>query len=850
MSISMIGPKFYGWDKDGKPLAYGKVYTYLTGTTTPKITYKGEGGSVANDNPVILNGEGYADIYLDGAYSIVLKDADDVEIWSSDPVSSNTNVEWTNCLAATYVSSTSLKVTGNVTAEYDELRSVRVDNDTASYAYSRVVSSSYAAGETTIVLNDPIVAAGVLSICSSIISSKSFPDSAFFEDNSFVKYADPTMSISDIKALFTENSVIYFEAGTYAADVSQSPTLFEVLSNTKIFMAPGCVISISPSGLESYQFFNVRGRENIEITGGKLIGDRETNTITTGEFGHGIDVRNCKNVLIHNVEITQMWGDGIYLGGTVGGINNTNVMIQNNTIEFCRRQGISVVAGVDMDISGNRIRDIAGTAPAAGIDIEPNPAVGGEAEFQTTDIHIHDNFIDNTSGTSILVTGPQGNETRIYIQNNILSRGSRFINCSTTYEDIGLVHIEGNIMRESDFAMGDFSNVKNLVMRSNTIIDNTTGGSGAIFGWTVKDAETVSMIGDTYVDNVFHVDYFAVRVDSNVVFFEFDGHFENSRGILLNSTTIGNYNISGVFNTKGWNPIVVLSTITNIGTISGDFSGYTGKAIVVDENGVISDNINLVNYVDIDEGFVNSIGGKSWGSQFTDNVRPYAQYSPTIEKLVTYLTGAITDISPDGYGTATDLTLGSATGLAPVAGNVRGLRFSGLEYYTLNYGTNPRLFNNSSMFLIVFKSDAYVADECIFDGRYVEGAFLNGVRLMHTGVNTLTLVYGSDSDLTQIFTIPDGEIAAMSFLIEDDSRMLVSGSNPYDREFSELLRNGNDTDNPAKNVTIGALDAGTSPYNGVIYDISLFEYNNTAFNERYYQRITDSYRRFYVAQEL
>ena len=80
MSVSMIGPKFYAWGRDGLPLAFGKLYTYKARTNAPKDTYQSEDGIVANTNPVILNGEGYANVYLDGSYKVVLKDSDDNEI--------------------------------------------------------------------------------------------------------------------------------------------------------------------------------------------------------------------------------------------------------------------------------------------------------------------------------------------------------------------------------------------------------------------------------------------------------------------------------------------------------------------------------------------------------------------------------------------------------------------------------------------------------------------------------------------------------------------------------------------------------------------------------------------------
>jgi len=87
MAVSIIGPKFYAWDSDtGAPLAFGKVFTYQAGTNTPKATFQSEDGVTANANPTILNGAGYANIYLDGSYKVVVKDADDVEVWTSDPV--------------------------------------------------------------------------------------------------------------------------------------------------------------------------------------------------------------------------------------------------------------------------------------------------------------------------------------------------------------------------------------------------------------------------------------------------------------------------------------------------------------------------------------------------------------------------------------------------------------------------------------------------------------------------------------------------------------------------------------------------------------------------------------------
>lgn len=84
--------KFREFDDNGDPLAGGKVYTYEAGTTTPKATYTDSGAGTPNANPVILDAEGRADIWLDGAYKILLKDADDVTIYTVDNVQSAADI--------------------------------------------------------------------------------------------------------------------------------------------------------------------------------------------------------------------------------------------------------------------------------------------------------------------------------------------------------------------------------------------------------------------------------------------------------------------------------------------------------------------------------------------------------------------------------------------------------------------------------------------------------------------------------------------------------------------------------------------------------------------------------------
>lgn len=111
------GP-FRAFDNNGDPLDGGKLYTYVAGTTTPKDTFTTEAGDVANDNPIILDANGYADVWLgDGAYKFVLKDENDVTLWTLDDISGDVSSSF-----ASSVVDISTNTTVNATYQNQVLR--------------------------------------------------------------------------------------------------------------------------------------------------------------------------------------------------------------------------------------------------------------------------------------------------------------------------------------------------------------------------------------------------------------------------------------------------------------------------------------------------------------------------------------------------------------------------------------------------------------------------------------------------------------------------------------------------------------------------------------------------------
>lgn len=77
-------------DAAGRPLAYGYVYTYISGGTVPQVTYTDFTGGFQNANPIRLDAGGYAHIWINCVsnfpYRVVVQDMNQVLQWTEDGV--------------------------------------------------------------------------------------------------------------------------------------------------------------------------------------------------------------------------------------------------------------------------------------------------------------------------------------------------------------------------------------------------------------------------------------------------------------------------------------------------------------------------------------------------------------------------------------------------------------------------------------------------------------------------------------------------------------------------------------------------------------------------------------------
>jgi hypothetical protein len=145
----------------------------------------------------------------------------------------------------------------------------------------------------------------------------------------------------------------------------------EIPGNTVLQLSPTTVLRDTGVLLDGQRLINIRSANVRIFGGGHVVANRAS--YTTGEQRHGVLIFGAHNVSIEGLESSSHGGDGFYIGGPAGNssseISLTGVLSGNN-----RRQGLSIVNGINVFVVDGNFNSTAGTRPALGIDLEPNNA--------------------------------------------------------------------------------------------------------------------------------------------------------------------------------------------------------------------------------------------------------------------------------------------------------------------------------------------------------------------------------------------------------------------------------------------------------------------------------------------
>lgn len=176
-----------------------------------------------------------------------------------------------------------------------------------------------------------------------------------------------------IDAMAATGGVVHVPAGRYLIDPLRSVRL---RSNVDLRMAPGARLIAKPNAAARAYVLLAEGVTDVKISGGRIVGERDSHLGTAGEWGHGLMIRGSRRVTVRNMVISRCWGDGISIGAASQGRGeatpSSDILIANVRCLGNRRQGLTIgrsrrVRVIDSEFSGTR-----GTKPEYGIDIEPD----------------------------------------------------------------------------------------------------------------------------------------------------------------------------------------------------------------------------------------------------------------------------------------------------------------------------------------------------------------------------------------------------------------------------------------------------------------------------------------------
>ena len=273
-----------------------------------------------------------------------------------------------------------------------------------------------------------------------IINTNSFVDITSYLPGNYVKDGSVDYTVHLQEALLKNEKILMPNFPVLISDVG-----LDIMNNSVIFFQNNSKLVLKPSSKGSYQILRIKDKENIKIYNANIIGDRDYHTGNKGEWGMGISIIGSENIEIKNFNITNCWGDGIYIGH--GKSSSNKIVIADGIIDNNRRNGISVISVNNLVIRNVIVSNTNGTNPNTGIDIEPNYSYNILKNIKIQDVTTFNNKINGILIHLAELPGNKKNSVGIDIINHKDYFSSRPIRISGALkkDKNSIVPLSGNI---------------------------------------------------------------------------------------------------------------------------------------------------------------------------------------------------------------------------------------------------------------------------------------------------------------------------------------------------------------------------------------------------------------------
>ena len=173
-----------------------------------------------------------------------------------------------------------------------------------------------------------------------------------------------------------------------------------LLDNQELVFEKGAVLQAKRGCFRGTgdSLLNILSKKNVTISGEDATirmwcDDYRSGDYKKGEWRHGINIISSENVTISGLTIADTGGDAIYIGDKDNHTPCKNIHITKVVCDNNHRQGISVISVEGLLIEKTIMKNTHGTAPAAGLDFEPNIA-----SEPLVDCLVRDCVVENNEG--------------------------------------------------------------------------------------------------------------------------------------------------------------------------------------------------------------------------------------------------------------------------------------------------------------------------------------------------------------------------------------------------------------------------------------------------------------------
>jgi hypothetical protein len=247
--------------------------------------------------------------------------------------------------------------------------------------------------------------------------------------------------------------IVRVRTGNYYIDAD---TAIRMKDNVVLYMYDTTrQLTVRPTASTRYHAILTEFVNNVSIFGGKIVGDRDVHTGTTGEWGMGIAIYGSTNVKVNRTHISNCWGDGIVVGSSKNAgvsIVSRDVIVKRVTSTNNRRQALTIGGVNGLEVDSCIFTYTNGTAPQDGIDIEPDSDTA-------QNVYIRACEISNNVGNGVEMnakTTTTAKVRNIFVTNNYIHH-----NAYSAY----ILHVQNSTINNNRLAE---NRVRNLIYAKDT----------------------------------------------------------------------------------------------------------------------------------------------------------------------------------------------------------------------------------------------------------------------------------------------------------------------------------------------------------------------------------------------